>query len=60
MKGSLIRLFGSTTRAELEWIIKNELVTDIEDVLMRRTRLSFLLSKRESLSLASVIADIMQ
>jgi glycerol-3-phosphate dehydrogenase len=46
--------------AELEWIVKNELVTDIEDVLLRRTRLSFLAGKSESLSLAYIIGDLMQ
>lgn len=28
-KGKLTRLFGSTTLEELEWIVQNELVTDI-------------------------------
>jgi glycerol-3-phosphate dehydrogenase len=57
---NLARVFGSTTRAELEWIVKNELVTDIEDVLMRRTRLSFLVGKAESLSLAALIGELLQ
>ena len=35
-------------------------MTDIEDVLMRRTRLSFLLGKQESLSLAARIGEIFQ
>ena len=46
IKGDLQRVHGSTTLAELEWIIKNELVTSIEDVLMRRTRLCFVLPKK--------------
>lgn len=46
--------------AELEWIVKNELVTDIEDVLMRRTRLCFLVPKREVLSLASHVGRLLQ
>lgn len=60
MKGDMRRVFGSTTMAELEWIVKNELVTDIEDVLMRRTRLSFLVGKIESLSLAELIGRLLQ
>jgi hypothetical protein len=35
-------------------------VTDIEDVLMRRTRLSFLVGKTESLPLAALIGELLQ
>ena len=59
MKGSLKRVYGSTTLAELQWIVKNEMVTSIEDVLMRRTRLCFLLGKTEVLPLAEVVGRLL-
>lgn len=40
--------------------MKNELVTDIEDVLMRRTRLCFLVQKRDVLQLAELVGKLLQ
>jgi glycerol-3-phosphate dehydrogenase len=59
-KGNLQRVYGSTTIAELEWIVRNELVTSVEDVLMRRTRLCFLVPKGEVLPLAGLVGKLLQ
>ena len=42
LKGDLTPVSGRITKAELEYIIKNEMVTDVEDVLLRRSRFVFL------------------
>jgi glycerol-3-phosphate dehydrogenase len=60
MKGNLTRVYGSTTLAELSWIVKNELVSSIDDVLMRRTRLCFLVPKEDFLPLAQYVGALMQ
>lgn len=57
-KGDLNPIVGPITKAELEWIVKNEMVTEIEDVLLRRTRSTFLMSKQQTLALIPVIAEI--
>jgi glycerol-3-phosphate dehydrogenase len=59
-KGSLQRVHESTCVAELEWIVRNEMVTSIEDVLMRRTRLCFLLPKSQVLPLVSTVGKLLQ
>ena len=41
------------------WIVKNEMVTEIEDVLMRRTRATFLLGKEDVMRLVPVVGEIM-
>jgi glycerol-3-phosphate dehydrogenase len=46
------------TKAEIIWILRNEMVMTIEDVLARRTRALFL-DARASSEIAPVIADIM-
>lgn len=46
------------TRAEIEWICRNEMPVNIDDVLARRTR-SILLNARASAEIAPVVADIM-
>ena len=45
-------------KAEIVWILRNEMVVTIEDVLARRTRALFL-DARASAEIAPVIADIM-
>lgn len=56
LKGDLTIVEGILTKAELEHIIKNEMVTEVEDVLMRRTRTTFLHSKMKTLSMIPVVA----
>lgn len=46
------------TRAEINWICRNEMPVTIEDVLARRTR-SLFLDARASVEIAPVVADIM-
>jgi len=41
--GDLTQLIGPLTMSELKYIIENEMPTSPEDVLVRRTRSTFLL-----------------
>ena len=45
VKGDLTIVHGNITKAELEYIIKNEMVTSAEDLLMRSLRFTFLNNK---------------
>ena len=60
MKGNLSRIYGSTTLAQLNWIVKNEMVSSIDDVLMRRTRLCFLVSKEDFIPLVKIVGAMMK
>lgn len=45
VKGDLTTVFCNVTKAELDYIFANEMVTDIDDVLLRRLRIAFLNEK---------------
>jgi glycerol-3-phosphate dehydrogenase len=57
--GDLTQLIGPLTISELKYIIENEMVTSVEDVLVRRTRSAFLLEKEKLFKLIPVVCRMM-
>lgn len=51
-------VLGNITRAELEYVVRNEQVTEVEDVLMRRVRVAFLNSREATASLVGLVAEL--
>ena len=49
-------LGGGITKAELEFIMRNEMVTEVEDVLIRRSRFTFLNNRESTLRIIPAVA----
>lgn len=47
------------TKSELSYIIKNEMVNDVEDLLLRRLRIAFLCSRDQTLSLVPELSKML-
>ena len=51
-------LGGGITKAELEFIVRNEMVTEVEDVLIRRSRFTFLNNRESTLRIIPTVAEM--
>lgn len=57
-KGDLTPIFGNVTKSEIDYILKNEMALEVEDILLRRMRIAFLNERQSTLAAIAHISRL--